>query len=203
MLCDRSSHDAHDVVGACASLLAACASVCLDPSCRCRAAGLSFIGLVFRCWCLDRIHSASEPSGSRGCIDGCIGHVGSQHAPWSYLRSSGDWTQGSPMRWYFPGRPERCSLLARFKLALPCEVPRRVSRSLGSRFWFKNTTRGTPWAVRPLALLSSSQAQLHVHVYDVRCSTLYGPKYTACTAAHFEGWSLDGPAPGLGFAGGR
>ena len=51
----------------------------------------------------------------------------------------------------FPGRPERCSLLARFKLALPCEVPRRVSRSLGSRFWFKNTTRGTPWAVRPLA----------------------------------------------------
>jgi hypothetical protein len=103
------------------------------------------------CWCLDRIRSASEPSGSRGCIDGCIGHVGSQHAPWSYLRSSGDWTQGSPMRWYFPGRPERCSLLARFKLALPCEVPRRVSRSLGSRFWFKNTTRGTPWAVRPLA----------------------------------------------------
>ena len=175
MLCDRSSHDAHDVVGACASLLAACASLCLDLVVPVQSYGLIFHWARIPCWCLDRIRSASEPSGSRGCIDGCIGHVGSQHAPWSYLRSSGDWTQGSPMRWYFPGRPERCSLLARFKLALPCEVPRRVSRSLGSRFWFKNTTRGTPWAVRPLhvaqALLKFSTAQLHV--YDVRCSTLY------------------------------
>ena len=176
MLCDRSSHDAHDVVGACASLLAACASLCLDLVVPVQSYGLIFHWARIPCWCLDRIRSASEPSGSRGCIDGCIGHVGSQHAPWSYLRSSGDWTQGSPMRWYFPGRPERCSLLARFKLALPCEVPRRVSRSLGSRFWFKNTTRGTPWAVRPLALastlkFSSSSLNYMCMMFDVvRCT---------------------------------
>ena len=89
-----------DVVGACASLLAACASLWLDLVVPVQSYGLLFHWARIP-WCLDRIHSAaSEPSGSRGRIGHGPSdiHVGSpsmlhgHNTVNSYLRSSGDWT---------------------------------------------------------------------------------------------------------------
>jgi hypothetical protein len=113
----------------------------------------SFHWARITCWCLDRIHSASEPSGSRGCI----GHVGT-YSILSMLPMVMfavlwrlDTGVASRMRWYTFQVGRKRSLLARSSLlnslrgAAPC-----VSRSLlvvgfGSKT--PRAGRGEPWPV--------------------------------------------------------
>ena len=153
--------------------MAACASLCLDLVVPVQSCGLIFHWACFPCWCLDRIHSASEPSGSRGCIDGCIGHVGSQHAPWSYLRSSGDWTQGSHAVVLSRGRGTRPGPGLNKSLPLARCRAGCVSRSLGCRFWFKNTAgRGGSRGFKNTARKSQIRQKNDETSSRVRSSTL-------------------------------